>query len=759
MMSKHDLPLRNGTPSFSAAPLDLADLWGIARRGWAVVAIGVTLGLACGLWVLATMPPSYKASVRLIMERSVNNYLRSNRVIDGPNMADDSWSQTHIISSEDVVMPVIAKLNLTMEPEFGGAKTTAQPADDHRNLIATFKKFAGVPRNIITELKEFAGLKAPEPAQIQPGDFVAYRSLIGRLTAYWESGGAVMNITFESNDPVRAATIANEIADSYINSTVEAKRKTTRIAVKAMGDRLSELRSQAADAERQVIEYKLANNIVTVDPKTVVTGQVNSLSSHIAAARLAMLDAQARLEAQERENVNGSKRFIPDNDLIIRLRQQYLELETRAVDMEGRVGKEHAATIQLRKRMEEISAAISAERKRVEESYSVEYVLAKARYDQLASSLSAAMTEESMNSKVAARLRELESAAETLRTLYNSTLQRVSEENKLDHRLVIVPDARVLARASVPTQTESSKKRLMVLAGSSLLGLLLGLGLAFLRHNPIGVFRTTEQVKSSIGLMSLIVPKVKKRRSAQLCEYALDMPYSRFAEAIRLLWSLISVAQRENNAKVICVVSAVADEGKTTISTNLANQVSMHAGVRTLLIDADFHKQSLTQAVAPEAKSGLREALDHPERFADYVVRKERSGVDVLPCPLPQRPPNAAQALGSARMEDLLNRARASYDLVVIEVPPIAAVADFRLLASYCDAFVFVVEWGKTSQRLVFETFGEVGNFWERVVCVVLNKADKAALQSIEHYKGPNYHTYFSEEGQSLREEVARPGA
>ncbi|MGE3993795.1 AAA family ATPase, partial [Pseudorhodoplanes sp.] len=745
-MSKHETSPLNEEPTFSTASLDVSDLLGIAKRGWAVIATGVVLGLACGLWLLATMPPTYKAGVRLVMERSVNNYLRSNRVSDGPSLADDSWSQTHIISSEEVVMPVIDKLKLTMDPEFGGATATAQTPDHHRNIISTIKKFAGVPRSLVGEIKEFAGLKAPEPAQKPPGDDVAYKFLVSRLNAYWEHGGAVMIVTFESKDPLKAASIANEIAESYINSTVDSKRKTTRLAVKAMGERLAELRSQAADAERKVIEYKLANKIISVDPKSAASGRVNSLSTHIASARIAMLDAQARLEAQQRENANGSKRFIPDNDLIIGLRQQYFHAETRAIDMESRVGKDHAASIQLRKRLKEISAAIAAERKRVEESYAVEYVLAKAKYEQLASSLNRAMNEESMNSTIAARVRELESAAETLRTLYNSTLQRVSEENKLDHRLLILPDARILARASVPTQTESSKKRLMVLAGSSVLGLLLGVGLAFLKHNPIGVYRTTEQVKRSLGLMALIMPKVKKRRSAHLGEYALDQPYSRFAESVRLLWSLINVAQRENNAKVICVVSAVANEGKTTIATNLANQVSMHATMRTLLIDADFHKQSLTQAVTPDAQNGLREALDHPERFSDFVVRKERSGVEVLPCPLPHRPPNAAQALGSAKMEDLLNRARASYDLVVIEAPPIAAVADFRLLASYCDGFVFVVEWGKTSQRLILETFGEIPNLWERVVCVVLNKADPAALQSIEHYKGRDYHSYFRDD-------------
>jgi succinoglycan biosynthesis transport protein ExoP len=94
-------------------------------------------------------------------------------------------------------------------------------------------------------------------------------------------------------------------------------------------------------------------------------------------------------------------------------------------------------------------------------------------------------------------------------------------------------------------------------------------------------------------------------------------------------------------------------------------------------------------------------------------------------------------------MEALLSRARASYDLIIIEPPPIAVRADCRMLAPLCDGFVFVIEWGKTSQRLVLETFAEVHDFWERVLCVVLNKADANALQSIERYKGSRYGTNF----------------
>jgi succinoglycan biosynthesis transport protein ExoP len=162
-----------------------------------------------------------------------------------------------------------------------------------------------------------------------------------------------------------------------------------------------------------------------------------------------------------------------------------------------------------------------------------------------------------------------------------------------------------------------------------------------------------------------------------------------------------------------------------------------------LVIDADFYRQSLTQKVAPDARVGLKEALGEPRALAKFVVRKESLNLEVLPCPVSDRTPNAAELLGTVEMDQLINVAREAYDLVIIEAPPMAAVVDYKMIARHCDRFVFVVEWGKTSQRLVLECLSDASVLLDRVLCVVLNKADPSALRSIEHYKGDGFHAYY----------------
>jgi succinoglycan biosynthesis transport protein ExoP len=97
-------------------------------------------------------------------------------------------------------------------------------------------------------------------------------------------------------------------------------------------------------------------------------------------------------------------------------------------------------------------------------------------------------------------------------------------------------------------------------------------------------------------------------------------------------------------------------------------------------------------------------------------------------------------------MEKLIEFARKSYDLVIIEAPPMAAVVDHRMIEPHCDRFVFVVEWGKTSQRVLFESLEEAPKLYDRILCVALNKADPSALKTIEHYKGNRFHSYYSEQ-------------
>src|SRR5262249_51967126 len=152
----------------------------------------------------------------------------------------------------------------------------------------------------------------------------------------------------------------------------------------------------------------------------------------------------------------------------------------------------HLAAVKVRDRMEEVRQAIASEQRRVAGSFGKDYELARARYDELTHEASEVAGSETAQGDKQARLHELERAVGSFRMLYNGMLQQAGNMNRVEGEPT--PDARVLMRATPPLQTESSKKRLLILASGSVMGLILGGAILLVRNFPFGVFRTSQQV-------------------------------------------------------------------------------------------------------------------------------------------------------------------------------------------------------------------------------------------------------------------------
>jgi succinoglycan biosynthesis transport protein ExoP len=728
-------------PATRPAQPEISDLLGIARRGLLFIVAGTTFGLICALVTLSVIPPIYKASSRITFERTTPRYMQTNKISNEPIIDDyDTLAQTYVISSESILLPVVRSLSLVNDPDFVGGK-------DNKNLGSRIR---GLFRNIAQSLHLARG---PDEGQStrRPTDpeKIAIDSLARNLTVSREDVASVLMITFSSKDPVKAATIVNAIVNTYIDDSIAGKMKSTNVAGKVVHERVDDLKQQAKDAERALLEYRTANNLVGTTKASLSGEQLAALQGHLTNASVAMAEAKARMEQIDRDP-DASARLAPDNDLIKKLRTELLDLSVRASDIERLVGKDHLAVVKIRDRMDEVREAIASEQKRTAGSFAKDYDLARAQYDALSAAVSRLMGEEGANGEVQARLRELEGAANTLRNLYDRVLQQSSEMSRVDAEPInITPDVRVLMRATPPLETESSKKRLLIIAGGSVMGLLLGGAFVLIRNFPFGVFRTAQQVTYATGLPCAVLPEIAsadEQASLRTGEYVLGWPYSRFSQTLRSIWAVINMAQRDSGSKVICVISSNPGEGKTTVSINLAAHFALRSNTRVLVIDADFHHQSLTNRLAPDALVGLREALSEPTALAKFVVRKERLNLDALPCPVPGPVPNAAELLATAKLQQLIEVAREAYDLVIIEAPPVAAVVDYKMIAPHCNGFIFVVEWGKTSQRLVLECLSDASVLLDQVLCVVLNKADPSALRSIEHYKGHEFHAYYSDQ-------------
>jgi succinoglycan biosynthesis transport protein ExoP len=742
--SDHDFSLQTqyNYPSSAGSAIDIADILGTLRRKWLFPLFGCLIGLALAVSYIVFVQTPYKSSARILLDRTVNRYLQTNKILDEPTFDDtEIASQVYILSSESIVVQVIRSMNLTRDPEFVGS-LNAGGALSFNKLIHIIKH--SIVGNDDITINRDALLER-----------TAVENFLKRLSIYREEVANVINITFASEDANKAADIANAVADTYLAANSEAKFKSTKMVSQLLQDRLMELKVQAIDADRALQSYKIANNLVNTGKGLLNSEQLSSLSTQLTNARIAMTEAKARLDRIQQATGEGMpSSTVPDainSGVIVSLRSQYRDLAARVTDIESRVGPEHMAVVKLRERMDALGRAIRDEEQRIANSYATEYQIAKARSSELAATVAELVGEAGTSSQAQVTMRELESSAEALRNLYNNFLQKFQEINTVQTQPIPVRDARIITRAAPPLH-KSSKKSALVLAGSIIFGFLLGAGAAIGGEWAAGVFRSPAQVKQVTDIDCVILPTVETNqgrtafdstKSMLVEEFVLDAPYSRFTEALRNVKTLINTAQLVDGVKVIGVVSSVAEEGKTTIAANLAALMMTNSGARTLIIDGDLHRRLLTAKLAPNARQGLIEALCDPSRLATLVSKRQRSGVDVLPCVHMTRVPNAAELLGSPQMEQLLVAARKAYDCVVIEIPPIMSVVDVKTIERFIDRFIFVAEWGQTKRRLVLEALSEAQIIRERLIGIVLNKADPLALRSMEAYKGNKFRDYY----------------
>jgi succinoglycan biosynthesis transport protein ExoP len=573
------------------------------RRGWRFPLLGCLIGLTVGIGYFTLVPTPYKSSARILIDRSMNRYLQSNKILDQPTLDEQEvGSQIYLLSSDSVIVPVVRSMKLANDSELVTQSTGSEQNTESANGVEPGSK------------KERAAVEA----------------VLRRLTVLREDVANVINVTFESVDANKAAAIANEIADTYVAITVEAKLASTKVVSQWLQERLIELKRQIADADRAIHEYKSAHNLLDDGIGTPSSELLSNLKIQLANARIAVAESRERLdrvrkatgeeltaamgaEALVNPSRSGAINFALTNTDLVRLRAQYRDMETRAAEVESRVGPRHLAFIKIRDRLQALRGEIQAEEQRISDAYVNEYQITKAREAELAASVARLSGE----TETSGQLRELESAADTLRNLYNGLLQKYKEIDATQAETLPVQNARIITRAAPPLQ-KSSKKPLAVFAGSLMLGLFLGVGAAIGKEwvaDALWTHRAVEQVTE----MDCFALPIVESKSRLIEEHVLAAPWSRFAEALRNIKALIDYAHsRDGTTKVIGVVSSVPAEGKTGVAANLAALMMAASGARTLVVDGDLHRRKLTDALAPGAREGLIEALDDPSRLAAF---------------------------------------------------------------------------------------------------------------------------------------------
>src|SRR6516225_3770869 len=762
---------------------------GIVRRQFAMIALIVVVATSLGAFYAFMAPPTYTAESTIVIDpRRVQLFPKatfSEGQIDSPALE----SEIELVKSEPVALSVINDLGLAKGPEF------SRP----QGVFGVVLRFAS---------HFFSAIKPNKPLSEFEATRAALEVLSKNLAVKRVGVSYHLSIQYRSGNPNRAAQIANAIAEAYIAEQLEGKYDSTRRATQWLQGRIEDLNQKQSLAERAVVDFKKQNDMITADGRLVNEQRIAELNSQLVVAHKQTAEAKARLDridAVVRDDSFDTKTgpTVADtlnNAVITQLRTKYLEFVNREAMYARKYGANHLAVVNLRDQIRDLRGSILDELKRIREGYLSNYEIAKQEEQELEKRLAEAVSRSQSVNQAQVPLRELESSAQNYRTTYDDFRQRYTES--LQQQSFPISDAHILTSASPPSSKSSPKTALvLVLAGAG--GLVFGVAVGALRELMNGSFCTKAQVESALQTACIsVVPfvgdgKHQTLRDARLAARdqgledgsssrtivrdqdliwtALNSPFSRFAEALRSIKvaiddaagsgrevvskdgkPLYGAAKANSRAKreregcaIIGFTSSLPHEGKSTIAASLALLMAQ-AGARVILVDCDLRNPSLSRKFAPKAEHGVLDVIAGCVPLEDAVWKEASTNLRFLPVATNTRIENSSEILAAAATKGLFEDLQSNYDYVIVDLSPLMPVVDTRTTTRFVDSYVCVTEWGCTKIGAVKYAFNDAPNIYEKLLGVVLNKANIDRLSTYDPVGGNYYRNkYYAQYGMT----------
>lgn len=646
-------------------------------------------------------------------------------------------SEVEIIRSRPVILSVIDALDLRNDPEFQrkpratqfleaiGFPQSAEPRAAERQVP--------IARDQIAEI-----LNPQQPGSSMPERDEVAVAFAERLKVVRVRTTLLIDIRFSARDPVKAAKIANTIAETYLRQQIEVKRRANAAATEILETKIDEMRGKVAAAERAVEQWKARNNIFDSEGQILSEKQLARLMEQSVNARNLTAEARARYEqVQKLARAGDSGTAIADvlkSPTVQALKDQLASTRRKGAEMSTRYGPKHPELVKIKAEMAEAQAQLSAEIERLVINLKNEYEVADARERQLAQNL-AQMKEQQADTKDAGvELKELEREATSSKQLFEALLTRYKQTSGTqDFQL---PDATIVEKADVPLHPASPKRKQLVMM-ASVAGLLMGCALAVLLEIFAPGVSRPEDIKRALALDHLSsMPAIAQEDGPALSpdkavRLIVAEPSGIYAEATRSARRELDSRRKRPGPRIILVTSALPKEGADIVASNLAHHYAM-TGTRVLLADADWRRQPLTQQLAPQRVAGFADQLIAYQPVEAAVLRDGMTGLHFLPAAAQGTISGSIpELLASQITADALFRLRSAFDVVVLSAPPLLPVSDGRILADYADQIVFVMTWQKTPKALARKALQTLGANQPKVAGVIMSEVADDAEKSI----------------------------
>ncbi|SFV60071.1 Tyrosine-protein kinase Wzc [hydrothermal vent metagenome] len=505
------------------------------------------------------------------------------------------------------------------------------------------------------------------------------KDILQNLKVSQEMQSNILSISFLDTVPQRAQDFSNALAEAYIQQSIERKTREAKQKLHFIDKQMKEITGNLRNSAIKLEDFKKRANTVSLSAKAEnILAQMSREETQLTQVSMQeeMLDTLYRVVKKGRnletlsfagvelEGAGLSKLVTELQESIMKrklLREDY-------TNMHPTVRKLSKKIIQTKRLL---TSLISNLRKNIKEKkHLIQDSLAK---------------KQMMLNELPAderRYGQLERKFIVNEKIYSYLLEKRSETAMIE--AATVSKNRIIDRALSPEIPIKPKRKLIVAIGL-FLGLLVGLGLAFLRAFLDDRIMGEEDIKRKTKIPVLgMIPHVKGLGDDIK---VFESPKSAIAEAFRNLRTNLQFMGNEREHNVIAVTSTVGSEGKTTLSVNLAAILSM-SGKKTIILNLDMRKPTLHKKFNLPIGQGLSSLLSERTRLSEVIQQTEYENLDVITSgPVP---PNPSELIQGVLMVKILEKLKEVYDVIILDTPPVGLVTDARILMDYADMSVYV---------------------------------------------------------------------
>lgn len=741
----------------------------LRRRGWIIAAILICEALAIASNV--TSKPVFESTSTIELNKSgsgslslgVDDAMGGAIASGGGNLDVDLQTETAILQGKSLALAVITRLGLASQPPFAPSLKQEKAQGNASETTADASEATFDPATRTRLLGIFAGHLKVKPTR----------------------GTRLIEISFDSENPKQAADVANAIVESYKDQYLQSHYTATAEASQWLTRQLSDLKGNVEESEKKLTDFEKQSGILSVGGgdggsaggdagiHSVVIQKLDALNSELTAAEANRIQKEAiyRLansgNADVVSSLNNDPMALSTGSSVLgqagglsaldALRQQRHQLNIAIADGQQIYGPNNRHMKDLQTQMQALDAQIQQELHEISSRAKGDYELAQQTEAAIRKQFDAQKADAAQVNEKMVQFAVLNQEARSRKQLYEDLYTKLQEANVsagIKATNITVVD---------PARTESnpiSPRKTVNLALGLMIGLCFGLATAFTVDNLDRTIVSPAEIENmsgipQIGVIPRTVPKgvattgfrpgkhSKPELNTTSPVWMIDAPQSAAAEAVRALRTSIMLSRAGGGPKVILLTSCVPGEGKTTLTTNLAISYAQH-NMRVIIVEADMRRPRMKWAIEAQNEIGLSNVLTGSARFEDAVQHGLHvSSLDLLSAG--PRPPMPSEILGSNVFDQLIQKLRAEYDIVLIDSPPSLLVTDAVAISTKADAVVWVARLGVVTRPQIARATDLMARNRMPIIGFVANQMTREMANYGYDYSYGLYETYYGD--------------